>query len=171
MNRSRIDLGVGIFVAIGVASLLFLLLKVGNLGGEKLGRTYELRAQFANIGGLKPRAPVRASGVLVGRVQEIRYNAENFQAQVTIVVDSRYTFPKDTFATINTSGLLGEQYIGLEPGGDEKNLRPGDVIVRTQSAIVLEKLISRFMIEKAAETSPPSGDATTAKPKPTEMSQ
>lgn len=153
MNRSRIDLGVGIFVAIGIVALLFLALKVGNLGGEKLRDTYELSANFDNIGGLKVRAPVKASGVLVGRIAEIHYDRKNFQAQVKLKIDGRYRFPKDTFATINTSGLLGEQFIGLEPGGDEKDLAPGDAITKTQSAVVLEKLISRFMFDKAADGS------------------
>lgn len=152
MTRSRIDLGVGIFVAIGVAALLFLALKVGNLGGEKIRDPYTLEAYFDNIGGLKVRAPVKVSGVLVGRVAEIRYDPERYQARVSLNIDGRYQFPKDTFATINTSGLLGEQYLGLEPGGDEHNLKAGDTIKRTQSAIVLEKMISRFMFDKAAES-------------------
>ncbi len=155
MNRSRIDLGVGIFVVIGVAALLFLALKVGNLGGEKIRDPYTLEAYFDNIGGLKVRAPVKVSGVLVGRVADIHYDPDKFQARVSLNVDGRYQFPRDTFATINTSGLLGEQYLGLEPGGDEQHLKPGETIRRTQSAIVLEKMISRFMFEKAAE----SGDS------------
>ena len=161
MNRSRIDLGVGIFVAIGILALLFLALKVGNLGGETLRDAYELTANFDNIGGLKARAPVKASGVLVGRVTDIHYDREKFQAHVTLKIDGRYRFPKDTFATINTSGLLGEQYLGLEPGGDEKDLAPGETITKTQSAVVLEKLISRFMFDKAAEG---GGDKPAAEP-------
>jgi phospholipid/cholesterol/gamma-HCH transport system substrate-binding protein len=152
MNRSRIDLGVGIFVAIGIAALLFLALKVGNLGGEKIRDPYALEAYFDNIGGLKVRAPVKVSGVLVGRVIDIHYDPKRFQARVTLNIDGRYHFPTDTFATINTSGLLGEQYLGLEPGGAEQDLEPGKEIKRTQSAIVLEKMISRFMFDKASES-------------------
>lgn len=150
MNRSRIDLGVGVFVAIGIAALLFLALKVGNVGREQIRNPYTLLARFDNIGGLKVQAPVKASGVLVGRVTDIRYDAERFQAMVTLRVDSRYSFPRDTFAAINTSGLLGEQYIALDPGGDEATLQPGDVIAKTQSAMVLEKLIGRMVYDKTS---------------------
>ncbi|WP_341676148.1 outer membrane lipid asymmetry maintenance protein MlaD [Niveibacterium sp. SC-1] len=152
MNRSKIDLGVGVFVVIGIGALLFLALKVGNLGRDEIRDPYVLTARFDNIGGLKARAPVKASGVLVGRIVKIHYDSERFQAEVKMQIDGRYRFPKDTFATINTSGLLGEQYIGLEPGGDEANLNGGDTIAKTQSAVVLEKLISRFMFDKAAES-------------------
>jgi len=152
MNRSKIDLAVGIFVVIGIGALLFLALKVGNLGRDTIRNPYLITARFDNIGGLKQRAPVKASGVLVGRIAKIHYDAEHYQAEVTMQLDGRYRFPKDTFATINTSGLLGEQYVGLEPGGDEANLNNGDTIAKTQSAVVLEKLISRFMFDKAAES-------------------
>ena len=114
----------------------------------------QLLAKFNNIGSLKVRAPVKVAGVLVGRVSEIRYDNERFQAEVVFTVDSRYKFPTDTFANILTSGLLGEQYLGLDPGGEEKTLAPGDVIRKTQSAVVLEKLISQFMFNKAAEGEP-----------------
>jgi len=151
MNRAVIDLWVGLFVAIGLASLLFLALKVGNLGSSDVGETYAVKAQFDNIGGLKVRAPVKSAGVVVGRVSEIRFDAESYTALVALQIDKRYQFPRDTFATINTSGLLGEQYVGFEVGGDPEMLKAGDVIKKSQSAIVLEKLISQFMFSKAAE--------------------
>ena len=131
MSRTTLDLWVGVFVAIGIAALLFLALKVGSISGSGIQSPYTLSAHFDNIGGLKVRAPVKSAGVLVGRVEEIRYNNERFQAEVVFTVDGRYKFPVDTFANILTSGLLGEQYIGLDPGGEEKNLAPGEVIDRS----------------------------------------
>lgn len=151
MTRTTIDLWVGFFVALGLAALLFLALKVGNLATSGSGETYTIEAKFDNIGGLKVRAPVKSAGVVVGRVSEIRFDPEAYQAVVKMQLDTRYRFPRDTFATINTSGLLGEQYIGFEPGGDTDMLKSGDVIKKTQSAVVLEKLISQFMFSKAAE--------------------
>ena len=151
MNRTVLDLWVGFFVALGIAALLFLSLKVGNLGSARLSDTYALSARFDNIGGLKVRGPVKSAGVVVGRITDIRFDSATYEAVVTMDVDGRYRFPKDTFASINTSGLLGEQYIGLEVGGDEKMLKAGDTISKTQSAVVLEKLISQFMFNKAAE--------------------
>lgn len=151
MNRLMLDLWVGFFVAVGLASLLFLALKVGNLSGASIGDTYRLEAKFDNIGGLKVRAPIKSAGVVVGRVAEIRFDPERYVAVVAMQVDGRYKFPKDTFATILTSGLLGEQYIGFEVGGDTDMLTDGDTIKKTQSAVVLEKLISQFMFSKAAE--------------------
>ncbi|MDR1996288.1 outer membrane lipid asymmetry maintenance protein MlaD [Azonexus sp.] len=151
MNRTTIDLWVGIFVAIGIASLLFLALKVGNLSSAHLSETYTLQAKFDNIGGLKVRGPVKSAGVLVGRITDIRFDPTSYEAVVTMVVDGRYHFPRDTFASIYTAGLLGEQFIGLDVGGDETMLKPGDTISKTQSAVVLEKLISQFMFNKAAE--------------------
>lgn len=151
MSRTTLDLWVGFFVAIGLAALVFLALKVGNLAASSSGETYALQAKFDNIGGLKARAAVKSAGVVVGRVSEIRFDPENYAAVVTMSVDSRYKFPRDTFATINTSGLLGEQYIGFEVGGDTEMLKAGDSIKKTQSAVVLEKLISQFMFNKASE--------------------
>ncbi len=151
MNRTVIDLWVGIFVAIGIASLLFLALKVGNLSSAHLSETYTLQAKFDNIGGLKVRGPVKSAGVLVGRITDIRFDPVSYEAVVTIAVDGRYRFPRDTFAAIYTAGLLGEQFIGLDVGGDETMLRPGETIGKTQSAVVLEKLISQFLFNKAAE--------------------
>lgn len=151
MNRAAIDLWVGLFVAVGLAALLFLALKVGNLSSTDVGETYAIQARFDNIGGLKVRAPVKSAGVVVGRVGEIRFDAESYTALVSMQIDTRYQFPRDTFATINTSGLLGEQYIGFEVGGDQDMLKAGEMMKKTQSAMVLEKLISQFMFDKAAE--------------------
>ena len=151
MNRAAIDLWVGLFVALGLASLLFLALKVGNLSSTDVGETYAVKAHFDNIGGLKVRAPVKSAGVVVGRVGEIRFDPQNYVAQVSMNIDKRYQFPRDTIATINTSGLLGEQYVGFEVGGDPEMFKPGDMLKKTQSAMVLEKLISQFMFNKAAE--------------------
>lgn len=151
MNRKVLDLWVGVFVVIGFFSLVFLALRVGNLSGSNFAETYQLQAKFDNIGGLKVRGPVKSAGVLVGRVSAIRFDPQSYQAVVTLDVDSRYKFPKDTFASILTSGLLGEQYVGLDVGGDEKMLAPGDTITKTQSAVVLEKLISQFLFNKASD--------------------
>jgi phospholipid/cholesterol/gamma-HCH transport system substrate-binding protein len=151
MNRTILDLWVGIFVAIGIAALLFLSLKVGNLSSARLSDTYVLQARFDNIGGLKVRGPVKSAGVVVGRITDIKFDSGTYEAVVTMDVDGRFRFPKDTFASINTSGLLGEQYIGFEVGGDETMLNPGDTIKKTQSAVVLEKLISQFLFNKAAD--------------------
>lgn len=151
MNRKLLDLWVGFFVIFGFAALLFLALRVGNLSSANFAETYQLTAKFDNIGGLKVRGPVKSAGVVVGRVTDIRFDAQGYQAQVTLTLDSRYQFPKDTFASILTAGLLGEQYIGLDAGGDEKMLKNGDEVKKTQSAVVLEKLISQFMFNKAAE--------------------
>ena len=151
MNRLTLDPWVGFFVAIGLGSLLFLALKVGNLSAANMGETYRLEARFDNIGGLKVRAPVKSAGVVVGRVTGVRFDGGDYVAVVDMQVDGRYKFPRDTFATILTSGLLGEQYVGFEVGGDEVMLKDGDVIKKTQSAVVLEKLIGQFMFNKAAE--------------------
>ena len=151
MSRKLLDLWVGIFVAMGLAGVLFLALKVGNISAGNFAETYPLTAKFANIGGLKVRAPVKSAGVVVGRVADIRFDAKDYEAVVTFHINESYRFPRDTFALILTAGLLGEQYIGLDPGGDEKMLQPNDVITKTQSAVVLESLISQFMFNKASE--------------------
>ena len=151
MNRTVLDLWVGFFVAIGLAALLFLALKVGNLSSSHMSETYVLQAKFDNIGGLKVRGPVKSAGVLIGRITEIRFDPATYEAVVSMDIDGRYHFPKDTFASIFTAGLLGEQYIGFDVGGDEKMLQPGETIAKTQSAVVLEKLISQFMFSKAAD--------------------
>ena len=151
MERTTIDLWFGAFVAAGFVALLVLALKVGNFGAERATQTYRVEARFDNIGGLKVRGPVRAAGVLVGRVQDIHFENRQYQASVTLAIDKRYTFPKDTSASILTSGLLGETYIGLDAGGDDKTLADGDNIKLTQSAVVLEKLIGQFLFSKAQE--------------------
>ena len=151
MSRKLLDLWVGFFVVFGFAALLFLALRVGNLSSSNFADTYQLTAKFDNIGGLKVRGPVKSAGVVVGRVSEIHFDQESYEAVVTLTIDGRYRFPKDTFASILTSGLLGEQYIGLDVGGDEKMLSPGDSISKTQSAVVLENLISQFLFNKASE--------------------
>ncbi len=153
MSRKLIDLWVGFFVVLGFGALLFLALRVGNLSAANFAETYPLTAKFANIGGLKVRGPVKSAGVVVGRVTEVHFDPEAYEAVVTMTIDGRYKFPKDTFASILTAGLLGEQYIGLDAGGDEKMLKSGDVVKKTQSAVVLEKLISQFMFSKASEGS------------------
>ena len=152
MERTTIDLWVGIFVALGVAALLGLAMKVGNLTSSTIGETYTVTAAFENIGGLKPRAPVKSAGVVVGRVGDIKLDGTTFEAVVSLNVDKRYKFPADTFANIYTAGLLGEQYIGLEAGGDEVVLKNGDKITQTQDAVVLEKMISQFLYSKASES-------------------
>ena len=152
MERSTLDLWVGLFVCAGIGALLILAMKVGNMASVGIGRdSYTLYANFDNIGGLKPRAPVKSAGVVVGRVANIGFDNERFNARVELNVESKFKFPKDTAASILTSGLLGEQYIGLEAGGDPANLAPGETIKLTQSAVVLEKLISQFLYSKAAE--------------------
>ena len=151
MKRSTIDAWVGAFVALGLAGLLFLALKVGNMASFSTDQTYQVLAKFANIGGLKVRAPVKSAGVVVGRVSEIRFDNESYEAIVTLNVSGRNQFPRDTAAKILTSGLLGEQYVGLEAGGDGVMLKNGDRLRLTQSAVVLENLISQFLFNKAAE--------------------
>ncbi len=151
MQRSTLDLWVGIFVLAGIGALMVLAMKVGNMSGIGGGETYALSANFDNIGGLKPRAPVKSAGVVVGRVSAIRFDNEKFVASVMLDIDKTYKFPKDSSASILTSGLLGEQYIGIEGGGDTVNLNSGDRIKQTQSAVVLEKLIGQFLYSKAAD--------------------
>ena len=151
MNRSTIDLWVGIFVTIGIGAVIFLALKVGNLTSVSSAPGYRLEANFDNIGGLKLRAPVKAAGVTVGRVERIKLDPKTYQAQVLMQIDKGYQFTADTIASILTSGLLGEVYIGLDAGGDTKMLADGGRIAKTQSAVVLEKLIGQFMFSKAAE--------------------
>jgi phospholipid/cholesterol/gamma-HCH transport system substrate-binding protein len=152
MNRAAIDLWVGIFVTIGLGAILFLGLKVGNL--LTLDRTpgYRLTASFDNIGGLKLRAGVKAAGVVVGRVESIRLDTKTYEAVVTMRINQDVAFSKDTIASINTSGLLGESYVGLDAGGDTAALMDGDRIAKTQSAVVIEKLISQFLFDKASDT-------------------
>ena len=151
MQKKSLDLWVGLFVLLGALALMFLALKAGNMSSISYEKTYPVETRFDNIGGLKPRAPVKSAGVVVGRVGDIRFDDKTFQAIVTLNLEARYKFPKDTSAKILTSGLLGEQYIGLDAGGDLDNLAAGDRIIMTQSAMVLENLISQFLYNKAAE--------------------
>jgi phospholipid/cholesterol/gamma-HCH transport system substrate-binding protein len=152
MNRASMDLWVGIFVTLGFAALLALAMKVGNLTSANVGDTYTVAAYFDNVGSLKARAPVKSAGVVVGRVDSISFDDEKKEALVTLNIDMRYHFDTETNASILTSGLLGEQYVGLEAGGEEKLLQNGDKIKLTQGAVVLEKLISQFLYSKASET-------------------
>ncbi|MGA8055885.1 MAG: outer membrane lipid asymmetry maintenance protein MlaD [Burkholderiales bacterium] len=151
MTRKSLDFWVGVFVLMGIAALLFLSLKVANLSSFSNGATYPISARFDNIGGLKVRGAVKSAGVVVGRVTAIDFDNQSFEARVTMALDDRFRFPKDTAAKILTSGLLGDQYVGLAPGGDTANLQAGDTLTITQSAVVLENLIGQFLYSKAAE--------------------
>lgn len=162
MNRSTIDLWVGIFVALGLGAILFLSLKVGNLLTTSHSEGYRIEAAFDNIGGLKVRAPVRTAGVVVGRIRSITLDPKTYQGVVAMDIERRYRFPKDSAAKILTSGLLGDQYVGLEPGGDDKDLAPGDTLAQTQSAVVLENLIGQFLTGKAADAATTATGATGA---------
>lgn len=150
MSRSALDLWVGCFVVLGMAALLFLALRVGNLASANLSETYTVKARFDNIGGLKVRAPVKSAGVVVGRVADISFDTQSYRAEVVLTIATSYEFPRDTIASILTSGLLGEQYVGLDPGADVDMLKANDVLQITQSAIVLEKLIGQFLFDKAS---------------------
>jgi phospholipid/cholesterol/gamma-HCH transport system substrate-binding protein len=151
MHRKTIDVWVGLFVLLGLAALVFLALKAGNMSTLSFSKSYAITGKFDNIGGLKPQAPVKSAGVVVGRVGDIRFDDKSYQALVTLDMDSGHKFPKDSSLKILTAGLLGEQYIGIEPGGDTNNLVAGDRISRTQSAAVLEDLINQFIYSKAAD--------------------
>ena len=151
MDRIKLDAWVGIFVALGLIAFMGLAMKVGNLTSNDIKTTYYVTANFENIGGLKQRAPVKSAGVVVGRVDSIVFDTKMYEAIVTMSIDERYVFPKDTFANIYTAGLLGEQYIGLEAGGDLDNLEANDKIIQTQDAVVLEKLISQFLYSQASK--------------------
>ena len=151
MQRSKNDVLVGLFVLLGLAAILFLALQSANLLSLNFQSTYRITAKFDNIGGLKPKAAVKSAGVVVGRVESISFDDKSFQALVTLALENRYAFPKDSSLKILTSGLLGEQYIGIDAGSDEKNLAQGDKVVSTQSAVVLENLISQFLYSKAAD--------------------
>ena len=154
MQQSKNDVWVGLFVLIGAAALVFLALQAANLLSLNFESGYRITARFDNIGGLKPQAAVRSAGVVVGRVESIAFDDKTYQARVTLALQERYQFPKDSSLKILTSGLLGEQYIGIEAGADEANLADGDVVTATQSAVVLENLISQFLFSKAAEAEP-----------------
>ncbi len=151
MQQSKNDVWVGLFVLLGVAAVLFLALQSANLLSLNFKSGYQITAKFDNIGSLKPKAAVKSSGVVVGRVTSISFDDKSFQAKVTFDMDKQYAFPKDSSLKILTSGLLGEQYVGIEAGADEKMLAAGDNISTTQSAVVLENLISQFLYSKAAD--------------------
>jgi phospholipid/cholesterol/gamma-HCH transport system substrate-binding protein len=151
MHRKTIDMWVGIFVLLGLASLLFLALKAGNMSTISFSKTYAITGKFDNIGGLKPQAPVKSAGVVVGRVGAISFDNKTFQALVRLDMQTDHKFPKDSSLKILTAGLLGEQYVGIEPGGDTNDLVDGDRISHTQSAAVLEDLINQFIYSKAAD--------------------
>ena len=151
-NNRKLEFFVGLFLLLGFAAALFMALQSANLGSFSFGhKTYVISADFDNIGGLKPRSAVKSAGVVVGRVQSVVFDPETFQARVTMEMDAKYPFPTDSSAKILTSGLLGEQYVGIEPGADEANLENGSTIRRTQSAVVLESLIRQFLYSKAED--------------------
>ncbi len=151
MKKATLDLWVGVFVVAGLGALMFLALRVGNLSAFDTSEVYTVKAAFENIGGLKVRAPVKSAGVVVGRVTDVHFDNKTYEAEVVMTLGSRYQFPKDSNASIMTSGLLGEQYIALDAGGDEKMLSSGDSIRITQGAVVLENLIGQFLYSKADE--------------------
>jgi phospholipid/cholesterol/gamma-HCH transport system substrate-binding protein len=157
MERSKNDVWVGLFVLIGAVAILFLALQSANLLSLSLQPTYRVVAKFDNIGGLKRQAAVKSAGVVVGRVESISFDDKSYQARVTLALENRYAFPKDSSLKILTSGLLGEQYIGVEAGADEKSIAPGDTITATQSAVVLENLIGQFLYNKAADGASSAG--------------
>lgn len=149
MQSKKTDFLVGLFVLLGFLAVLFLALKAGNLSTFSFEKTYQVTAKFDNVGSLKVRAPVKSNGVVVGRVANINFDNQEFRAVVTLNMEAQYLFPKDTSATIQTAGLIGEQYIGLNAGGEEENLKNGDEILYTQSALVLEDLVSKFLFSTA----------------------
>ena len=151
MQRSKNDIWVGLFVLIGAVAILFLALQSANLLSLSFQKTYVVSAKFDNVGGLKPKAAVRSAGVVVGRVEKIVFDDKSFQARVVLAMESRYSFPKDSSLKILTSGLLGEQYLGIEAGASDAVLAAGDTVSSTQSAVVLESLISQFLYSKAAD--------------------
>ena len=167
MTREKTDFWVGLFVLLGVIALLFLALRAGNMSSFSFAPTYKVQAYFDNLGGLKVNAPVKSSGVVVGRVASIGFDNQRFQAVATLSLEDQYQFPTDSSASILTSGLLGEQYVGLTPGGEDKNLAQGSEIQYTQSAVVLEELISKFLYssaDKEGAAAPTLTPPETAKP-------
>ena len=156
MQRSKNDVWVGLFVLIGLAAVLFLALKSANLLQFSWNKDYTVTAKFDNIGGLKKGAAVKSAGVVVGRVDSIQFDDDSYQAKVSLALENKYVFPKDSSLKILTSGLLGEQYVGIVAGADEKNLAAGDNIGSTQSAVVLENLISQFLYSKASDAATPA---------------
>jgi phospholipid/cholesterol/gamma-HCH transport system substrate-binding protein len=174
MSRDKNDFWVGLFVLLGAAALIFLALRAGNLASFSFARTYSISAAFDNIGGLKPRAPVKSAGVTVGRIKSISFDNKTFQAEVALDIDEQYKFPTDSSASILTSGLLGEQYLGLVPGGEEENFANGGKIRYTQSAVVLENLISKFLYgtaDKQGTQAPAAAGADAAAVQPPSAAQ
>lgn len=159
MGKRSIETLVGVFVLLGILSTVFLALKAANLGSFTGSDGYSVQARFDNVGGLKVRAPVRSAGVHVGRVTAVTLDGKTFQGVVTLTIDRGFQFPKDSAAKILTAGLLGDQYVGIEPGGDDKPLVGGDTIAQTQSAVVLENLIGQFITGKAADAATPTAPA------------
>ncbi|KRT54189.1 outer membrane lipid asymmetry maintenance protein MlaD [endosymbiont of Ridgeia piscesae] len=152
MNRRRLEVGVGLFMALGLVALFFLAMQVSNLSSVSRGDGYEVQARFDNIGGLKVRSPVAMAGVRIGRVTHIGFDQQNFEAVVTLRIEEQYDkIPEDSIAKIYTSGLLGEQYVGLDPGGSEETIRDTGQITMTQSALVLEEIVGQFLFSKAEE--------------------
>lgn len=166
MTRKNLEMMVGLFVMLGIAALVFIALKAANLGSFGDNGGYILQARFDNIGSLKPRAPVRSAGVTVGRVKSIRLDPKTYQGLVTMEIQHGVEFPRDSSAKILTAGLLGDQYVGLEAGGDEKNLAPNETVTQTQSAVVLENLISQFLFNKAADAGTTAAPAPVQQPAP-----
>jgi phospholipid/cholesterol/gamma-HCH transport system substrate-binding protein len=164
MTREKTDFWVGLFVLLGGIALIFLALRAGNMSTFSFGSTYQVQAHFDNIGGLKIRAPVKSSGVVVGRVAALGFDNERFQAVAILDMEEQYKFPTDSSASILTSGLLGEQYIGLTPGGEEETLQQDSEIQFTQSAVVLEELISKFLYSSASDQGSASGTTPAASP-------
>jgi phospholipid/cholesterol/gamma-HCH transport system substrate-binding protein len=162
MEKRSVEILVGVFVLLGLLGVVFLALKAANLGSFSTGDTYTLYAKFDNIGGLKVRGPVRSAGVTVGRIASIKLDPKTYQGVVRLDVDKQVQFPADSSARILTSGLLGDQYIGIEAGGDDKMFQANDTIKQTQSAVVLESLISQFLFSKAADAGTPSAPAAAA---------
>jgi phospholipid/cholesterol/gamma-HCH transport system substrate-binding protein len=156
MEKKSVEILVGVFVLLGLLGVLFLALKAANLGSFSTGDTYTLYAKFDNIGGLKVRGPVRSAGVTIGRIASIKLDPKTYQGVVQLEIERQVQFPDDSSARILTAGLLGDQYIGLEAGGDEKMFQPSDTIKQTQSAVVLESLISQFLFSKAADAGTPT---------------
>ena len=171
MSNEKTDWWVGLFILLGAIALSFLALRAGNLSSFSFAPTYALSAKFDNIGGLKVRAPVKSAGVVVGRVASIALDEKTFQAVVTVQIEKNYRFPKDSSAKILTSGLLGEQYIGLEAGGDDANLVAGATLQFTQSAIVLESLISQFLYSSAEKQGTPQGTSSSPAAQSPKVSQ
>lgn len=157
MERTTLDLWVGLFVVFGIGAIVFLALKVGNIGTFDTAGTYAVSARFDNIGGLKERAPVKSAGVVVGRVGAIRFDGTDYEAEVVLNLHTAFKFPEDTSVSIMTSGLLGEQYIALVAGAEEKMLEPGGTFRLTQGAVVLENLIGQFLYGKADEAQSTNG--------------